>query len=187
MTHLPQVDRDLSLVVDLVLDRKRDYRAFALLMRELVDVHFPEADVVRVKAGYARNFLIPTGKAFEATKGNLRHLASLNASRARREAEELATASKLATKIEKIRPKFTLETGQGGKAFGSVTSMDIHQKLEESKIVIERTAIKLEKPIKKSGKSEIEIRLHPDITATLRITVEHQEKGAETRGDEPAQ
>jgi large subunit ribosomal protein L9 len=148
-----------------------------VILRTKIDGLGAEADVIRVKAGYARNLLIPSGQAFEATKGNLRHLASLNKSRVQREADEIQTASKLATKIEKIRPKFTLETGQGGKAFGSVTSMDIHQRLEESKIVIDRTAIKLDKPIKKSGKTDIEIRLHPDITATLKVTVLHQEKG----------
>jgi large subunit ribosomal protein L9 len=155
-----------------------------VILRAKIDGLGAEADVIRVKAGYARNFLIPSGQAFEATKGNLRHLASLNASRVRREADELALASKLATKIEKIRPKFTLETGQTGKAFGSVTTMDIHQRLEESKITIERTAIKLDKPIKKSGKTDIEIRLHPQITATLKITVESQEKGAEGKSGE---
>ena len=149
-----------------------------VILRKKVEGLGAEADVIRVKAGYARNFLIPSGQAYEATRGNLRHLASLNKARAQREADELQLASKLATKIEKIRPKFMLETGQGGKAFGSVTTMDIHQKLTDAKIIIDRTAIKLDKPIKKSGKTDIEIRLHPDITATLKVTVDHQEKGA---------
>jgi large subunit ribosomal protein L9 len=157
-----------------------------VILREKIEGLGAEADVIRVKIGYARNFLIPSGKAFEATQGNLRHLAALTAARAQREAEELETASRLATKIEKLRPKFTLEAGQGGKAFGSVTSMDIHQKLEESKIGIERTAIKLDKPIKKSGKTDIEIRLHPEITATLKINIEYHEKGAEG-AEEPSE
>ncbi|MDA0768173.1 MAG: 50S ribosomal protein L9, partial [Verrucomicrobia bacterium] len=124
-------------------------------------------------------FLIPQGKAFEATKGNLRQRAALGAARVQREAEELSKAGALANKIGKARPKFTLETGQGGKAFGSVTSMDIHNKLEEAGITVDRHAIKLDKPIKTAGKTDIEIRLHPDIVATLRVTVETEEKGAE--------
>jgi large subunit ribosomal protein L9 len=150
-----------------------------IILREKIDGLGAEADVVKVKAGYARNFLIPQGKAYEATKGNLRQLAALGAARAQREADELATASKLSTKINKARPKFTLETGQGGKAFGSVTSMDIHAKLEEAGISIDRHAIKLDKPIKSAGKTDIEIRLHPDVSATLKVTVETEEQGAE--------
>jgi len=154
-----------------------------VILREKIDNLGAEADVVRVKAGYARNFLIPQGKAYEATKGNLRHLASLQATRVQREAEELENASKLAAKIHKQRPTFTLETGQSGKAFGSVTSMDIHKKLEELKIDVDRHAIKLDKPIKKSGRTDVEIRLHADVTATLRVTVETEQKDAPGSGD----
>lgn len=143
-----------------------------------------EADVVKVRAGYARNFLIPQGKAYEASKSNLRHVEALKASRARREAEELLTFQELATRISKITPKFTLSTGQGGKAFGSVTSIDIHKKLEEEGIVIERHTIELDKPIKKSGKSEINIRLHPQVSVLLTIKVEAGEDGAEETAGE---
>ena len=100
-----------------------------------------EADVVTVKAGFARNYLIPSGRAYEATKGNLRNLTTLQANRAQREAEELNEAQELAGKIGKIHPKFTLETGQGGKAFGSITSMDLHKELEakaaQARIILE--------------------------------------------------
>ncbi|MCX6865512.1 MAG: hypothetical protein NTV46_04715 [Verrucomicrobia bacterium] len=78
----------------------------------------------------------------------------------------------IATKIAKLQPKFTLSTGQGGKAFGSVTSMDIHKQLEADGIVIDRHAIELEKPVKKSGKTEITVRLHPQVIATLTISVD---------------
>ena len=143
-----------------------------VILREKVDGLGAEADVVKVRPGYARNFLIPQGKAFEATKANLRHINALKATRARRETEELETARDLATRIAKVKPKFTLELGQAGKAFGSVTSIDIHKELETSGIAIERHSIELEKPIKKSGKTEVPIRLHPEITAILTVTVE---------------
>ena len=119
-----------------------------VILREKITGLGSEADVVKVKAGYARNYLIPKGKAFEATKGNLRNLESLQAKRAQRETEELAEAQELAGKISRLKPKFTLETGQGGKAFGSITSMDIHKELEDKGISLERTAIKLDKPLK---------------------------------------
>lgn len=143
-----------------------------VILKEKIEGLGAEADVVKVRAGYARNYLVPQGKAYEATKANLRHVEALNSARAQREAEELEIAQGVATKISKIKPSFTLSTGQGGKAFGSVTSIDIHKKLEEAGIEIDRTAIQLEKPIKKSGKTEVEIKLNAQVFATLTITVD---------------
>ena len=143
-----------------------------VILREKITGLGSEADVVKVKAGYARNFLIPSGKAYEATKGNLRNLAALQAARAQREADELNSAQEIASKINRLRPKFTLETGQGGKAFGSITSMDLHKELEGKGIEIDRTAIKLDRPLKRSGKTEVEIKVHSEISATLTVTIE---------------
>jgi len=155
-----------------------------VILREKITGLGSEADVVKVKAGYARNYLIPNGKAFEATKGNLRNLESLQSKRAQRETEELSEAQELAGKISRLKPKFTLETGQGGKAFGSITSMDIHKELEDKGISLERTAIKLDKPLKRSGKSEIEIKLHSEVTTTLTVTVETDETAAPTKEED---
>jgi large subunit ribosomal protein L9 len=149
-----------------------------VILKEKIEGLGAEADVVKVRAGYARNFLIPQGKAYEATKSNLRHVEALKSARARREAEELLAFQEIASRIAKLTPKFTLSTGQGGKAFGSVTSMDIHKELEAAGIVIDRHAIDLEKPIKKSGKSEVNIRLHPQVTAVLTIKVDAGEEEA---------
>ena len=143
-----------------------------VILREKIAGLGAESDVVKVRAGYARNYLVPNGKAYEATKGNLRHIENLKAARARREAEELEGAQAIATKISKLRPKFVLELGQGGKAFGSVTSIDIHKELEAAGIIIDRHAIELDKPIKKSGKNDVIIRVHPEITATMTINVQ---------------
>jgi large subunit ribosomal protein L9 len=143
-----------------------------VILREKIEGLGAEADVVKVRAGYARNFLVPQGKAFEATKANLRHVASLKSTRAAREADELTVAKELANKISKIKPKFVLSTGQGGKAFGSVTNMDIHKELEAAGIVIDRHSIELDKPIKKSGKTEVTIRVHPQVTTTIIVSVD---------------
>jgi large subunit ribosomal protein L9 len=150
-----------------------------VILREKIESLGAEADVVTVRAGYARNFLIPEGKAYEATKGNLRHLESLKVARVRREAEELANAQKLAKKISKFKPVFTLELGDSGKAFGSVTSIDIHKKLEEGGIEIQRHCIELKKPIKTSGKSDVTIKLHSEVSATLVVTVAAETESAE--------
>ena len=143
-----------------------------VILKEKIEGLGAEADVVKVRAGYARNFLIPQGKAFEANRSNLRHVEALKTARAAREAIELVALQELAVKISKLKPKFTLSTGQGGKAFGSVTSMDIHKELEAAGIVIDRHSIELEKPVKKSGKTEVQIRLHPEVIATLIISVD---------------
>jgi len=142
-----------------------------VILREKITNLGAEADVVKVKAGFARNFLIPNGKAYEATKGNLRQITNLQAARAKRETEELNEAQELAGKISRMKPTFTLEVGKNGKAFGSVTSIDIHKALEDKGITIDRTAIQLDKPLKSTGKSDIEVKLHADVTTSLTITV----------------
>ena len=149
-----------------------------VILREKIDNLGAEADVVKVKAGFARNFLIPAGKAYEATKGNLRQIENLQVARAKRETEELNEAQELASKISRMKPKFTLDVGKNGKAFGSVTTIDIHKALEDKGISIARTAIQLDKPIKSTGKSDVEVKLHADVTTSLTITVEATEAAA---------
>ena len=133
-----------------------------------------EADIVKVKVGYARNFLIPHGKALEITPAALRRINILKAKRAEREAQELNEAQELARKINKVKLDLELETGETGKAFGSITATDISDKLKAAlggKIEIDRHRIHLERPIKDSGKHEIEIKLHHDVTAKLEVNV----------------
>lgn len=149
-----------------------------VILKEKIEGLGAEADVVKVRAGYARNFLIPQGKAYEASRSNLRHIEALKSERARREAEELVAAQEIATKISKLKPKFVLSTGQGGKAFGSVTNIDIHKELEAAGIIIDRHSIELDKPVKKSGKTEVSVRVHPQVVATLTISVDAGEEEA---------
>jgi large subunit ribosomal protein L9 len=131
-----------------------------------------EADIVKVRRGFARNFLIPQGKAYEVTPGNLKRITQLKTKRAEREAKELNDAEELARRINKLKLDFTLESGDTGKAFGSVSPKELGDRLQsEPGITIDRHRIQLERPIKESGIQEIPIRLHPDVTATLRIEV----------------
>lgn len=131
-----------------------------------------EADVVKVRRGFARNFLLPQGKAFEVTKSSMRKLDMLKTKRAEREAKELNEAEEIARRIGKSKMIFTLETGETGKAFGSVTANDIATRLKnEVGAEIERHRIVLEHPIKSTGEHEISIKLHPDVTATMKFTV----------------
>src|SRR3974390_2193565 len=115
-----------------------------------------EADIVKVRKGYARNFLIPQGKAYEVNPSNLKRLNILKGKRAEREAKELNEAEEQARRINKTRLEFVLQTGETGKAFGSVTSKDIEDRLRaEHNIIVDRHRIQLDRPIKDSGEHEI--------------------------------
>lgn len=131
-----------------------------------------EADVVKVRRGYARNFLLPQGKAYEVTKASLRQLDNLKAKRAEREAKELNEAEELSRRINKLKVTFTLETGETGKAFGSITAQDLVKRLKnELGNEIDRHRIVLEHPIKTTGEHEVAIKLHHDVTAKFNFQV----------------
>jgi large subunit ribosomal protein L9 len=132
-----------------------------------------EADVVKVRRGYARNFLLPTGKAIEATAASVRQINALKAKRAEREARELTAAEELARKLGKLTLTFALETGQAGRAFGSVTAKDIQDKISElmPDLELARHAVVLEKAIKETGDHEVSVKLHPEVSAKIRVTI----------------
>jgi large subunit ribosomal protein L9 len=148
-----------------------------LILTENVPGLGAEADVVKVRRGYARNYLLPRGKAYEVTSGALRQLDGLKQKRAEREARELNEAEELARRIGKARFIFTLETGETGKAFGSVTTQDIVNRIKnELGMEIDRHKIVLERPIKDTGEHEVAIRLHHDVTAQLVFQVKSAEE-----------
>jgi len=139
-----------------------------------------EADIVKVRRGYARNFLLPFGKALEVTPSTLRKINTLKAKRAEREAREVTAAEELGTKISRLTLTFTLETGETGKAFGSVTAKDIHDKLvaELGGTEIPKHAVVLDRAIKESGEHEVGVKLHADVTAKLTIKISTPPKAA---------
>jgi large subunit ribosomal protein L9 len=133
-----------------------------------------EADIVSVKPGYARNFLIPKDFAAPATLATKRQVEELKRKRAEREATELNEAQELSGKLGKLKLVFTLEAGEGQeKSFGSVTNHDIAKKLEEAGHKIDRKKIDLPRPIKDTGEHEVTLKLHSEVTATLHVTVNH--------------
>lgn len=144
-----------------------------IILKEKIHNLGAEGDVVKVRAGFARNFLLPEGKAFEATASNLKNLETLKAVRAERESKELEEAEKTATKLRRAKLKLTLATGQGGKAFGSITSSDIVKAIAESsaKVTLDRHQIELEKPIKSSGTYEVTVKVHPQIECVIKVHV----------------
>ncbi|WP_009963203.1 50S ribosomal protein L9 [Verrucomicrobium spinosum] len=144
-----------------------------IILKEKIANLGAEGDVVKVKGGFARNFLIPQGKAYAANKGNLRQLDSLKKVRAEREAKEIEEAEKISTKLKRLKLKLTLATGQAGKAFGSITTIDIQKAVAESaaKVELDRHQIELEKPIKSTGTFEVPVKLHAQVNCFLKITV----------------
>lgn len=146
-----------------------------VILREKLENLGAEADVVSVKSGYARNFLVPQGKAYEATRGNLRNIEQLKQARARREAEEFQEAEKKATKLRKIKLTLELATGQGGKAFGSITINDILDGIKSrTKLDIDRKNVELKGPIKSTGTYDVPVKLHPDVIVTIPLKVKAQ-------------
>lgn len=160
-----------------------------VILKEKIKNLGAEGDVVKVKAGFARNFLLPQSKAFEATPANLRRKDALQKVRLEREAKELDEAGKLAAKLKKIKLKLTLLTGQGGKAFGSISATDIIKAVEESsaKVTLEKHQVQLDKPIKATGTFEVPVKLHPEVECFLKLTVaaaDASEEGAEGAEEE---
>jgi large subunit ribosomal protein L9 len=132
-----------------------------------------ESDQVTVAAGYARNYLIPQGFAIPLTAANKRRLEVLRQRRAEREAQELNAMTELAASIGKLVCKITVKTGEDGKMFGAVTAGTIADELKNQfAIALDRKKIHLESPIRTLGEHEVELRLHPDVTAKLKVLVE---------------
>jgi large subunit ribosomal protein L9 len=144
-----------------------------------------EADIVSVKPGYARNFLIPKDFAAPATLATKRQIEDLKRKRAEREAAELNQAQEFAGKLGKLKLVFTLEAGEGQeKSFGSVTNQDLATKLKEAGYDIDRKKIDLPKPIKDTGDHEVTIKLGSDIQARVTVTVNHPAPKADAAGAE---
>lgn len=132
-----------------------------------------ESDQVKVAAGYARNYLFPQGLAIPVTSANKRRLEALKQRRAEREAHELNTMSELAKSISKLLCVVTVKTGEDGKMFGTVTSGMIADQLKtQFDVSLDKRKIHLEQPIRALGEHEIELRLHPDVTTTLKVRVD---------------
>lgn len=126
-----------------------------------------EGDQVKVRAGYARNYLLPRKVAVPVTTANRKQVEALKKRRAEREIQELSGAQELARKLEKTSLAFAVTTGEGGKMFGSVTAADVHDKLAAAGFTIERKRILLHTPVKTLGKHTVKIRLHADVSVEL--------------------
>ncbi len=142
-----------------------------LLLIKPVDGLGGEGDQVKVRAGYARNFLLPRGFAVPLTQSNKKQVEALKKRRGEREAQELSGAQELAKQIEKVSMAFVVKTGEGGKMFGAITVNDLHDKLVASGVNVEKKKIHLHTPVKTLGKHEVEVKLHAEVSVTVSFDV----------------
>ena len=142
-----------------------------IILRQAVESLGHPGDVVTVKNGYARNFLLPRGYAFEATPGNLKRIAAERSRLEAAENERRDGASELAKKLEEVQLTFSARVGEEGKLFGSVTSADIAEQLAAQGFTIERRLIDLHEPIKALGVYRVPVKLHADVKPEIRVWV----------------
>ena len=142
-----------------------------LLLIKPVDGLGGEGDQVKVRAGYARNFLLPRGFAVPLTQSNKKQVEALKKRRGEREAQELAGAQELAKQLEKVSIAFVVKTGEGGKMFGAITVNDLHDKLVASGVNVEKKKIHLHTPVKTLGKHEVLVKLHSEVSVTVSFDV----------------
>jgi large subunit ribosomal protein L9 len=142
-----------------------------LILREDIKTLGRAGEMVRVKPGYARNYLLPKGLAYEATEGNKKRVAAEGKARATRNEAERGEAQRLAAMLGEVALSLSGKAGEEGKLFGSITSQDIADALGRAGHKVDKRRIELEHPIKTVGQHTVTVRLHPEVHAELRVTV----------------
>jgi large subunit ribosomal protein L9 len=142
-----------------------------VILREDVKTLGRAGEMVRVKPGYARNYLLPQGLAYEATEGNKKRIAGETRARASRDQAERTEAQRLATTLSGVKLNLTGKAGEEGKLFGSITSQDVADALAREGHTVDKRRIELEHPIKSVGEHAVTVRLHPEVHAELRVSV----------------
>jgi large subunit ribosomal protein L9 len=142
-----------------------------ILLREDVDDLGARGEIVRVRAGYARNYLLPRKLAVEATTNNVKQIEQERAALLKKEANERATAEGQAAQIGKLVLEFKRKAGEQGALYGSVTSMDIAEALKEKGYDIDRHRLHLREPIKRLGDFTVPLRLHREVSMDLQVKV----------------
>jgi large subunit ribosomal protein L9 len=142
-----------------------------ILLRQDIDDLGARGEIVRVRAGYARNYLLPRKLAVEATTNNVKQIERERAALLKKEASERATAEGQAELIGKLTLEFKRKSGEQGALYGSVTSMDIAEALKERGYEIDRHRLHLREPIKRLGDFTVPLRLHREVSIDLQIKV----------------
>jgi len=142
-----------------------------VILRHAVENLGKPGDVVKVKNGYARNYLLPHNLAYEATPGNLKRIQQERERLEAAENQRRDAAQGIAGKIEQVSLTFSARVGEEGKLFGSVTASDIAQQLAQQGFEIEKRQIDLHEPIKTLGVYRVPVRLHADVKPEIRVWV----------------
>jgi len=146
-----------------------------VILRQTIDKLGRVGEIVTVKNGYARNFLIPRGFAYLATEGNKRRIESEKKLRVAMATAEHADAELLAEALKTVELHFTAKAGEGEKLFGSITSADMASQLAEKGFTIDKRDIELDEPIKMIGVYRVPIRLHHEVKTEIRVWVVKEE------------
>lgn len=142
-----------------------------LILKQTVDNLGEEGDVVKVKPGYGRNYLLPQGMAIQATKGTLAQLAIEKVAIEARKKQQRDEAMTLAEKIEACVIAISKRVGDENKLYGSVTSTDLAEKLAEQGLVVDRRKIVLDEPIKTIGETTVTVKVGYQVTAKLKVNI----------------
>lgn len=153
-----------------------------ILLREDIDTLGGRGEIVKVRAGYARNFLLPQGLATLATKGNVKQIEKEREALLKKASVEKATAEAQKNQMGSIELSFERKAGDGGTLFGSVTSMDIAEALQAKGYEIDRRSISLRDAIKETGEYSVKVKLHREVTLEIPVTV-----SAEGSADDPTE
>ena len=145
-----------------------------IILQEDVEKLGNRGDVVTVKPGYARNFLLPHKLAIEATAGNMKALERIRGSLAKKTATELDAAKKQAELLTGVSLKFTRKTGENDQMFGSVTTADIADGLKAQGFEVDKRQIQLKDPVKALGEYPVTVKVFRDITAEIKIRVDKE-------------
>lgn len=142
-----------------------------VILRESIGSLGSAGEVVKVKDGFARNFLLPQGKAVPADLANLKELEHHKKAIAAKQAKLKKEAEALAAKVAVLSITIRKEAGEEEKLFGSVTTKDIADALRRENFLIDKKQVQLEEPIRRLGTTDVGIRLHSEVTATLKVSV----------------
>jgi len=142
-----------------------------VLLREDVDNLGARGEIVKVKAGYARNYLLPRRLAVQATAGNVKQIDAERGALLKKESREKGTAEQQAAQMGSLRLEFERRVGEHGILYGSVTSMDVAEALRERGYEIDRRRIQLREPIKEIGDFTVSVRLHREVIIEVPVVV----------------
>jgi large subunit ribosomal protein L9 len=142
-----------------------------LILREDVKSLGKAGEMVRVKPGYARNYLLPQGLAYEATEGNKKRIAAETKARTSRQDAERTEAQRAAAALGQVALTLTGKAGEEGKLFGSITTQDLADALARQGHQVDKRRIELDHPIKTLGHHTVAVRLHPEVHAEVHVSV----------------